>query len=201
MPRTTHHQSRSQQTHDRLLDAAERLLSEHPWSSLSVQRLAQAAGFTTGALYGRFGGKREVLPLLVERLRLRARSSLETLEDAAAHRSGPEVLDLLMLHLSTLYRQGGRLLRSLRDAARDDEPLRKDLASLNRDIRERLVRILSTAYGLPENDPRIDVALLLLILPVRETLVDRFWPLPEDSVERTLAEIRRAVGLYLESEP
>ena len=201
MAPTEPHQDRSRETHDRLLEAAERLLAERPWSAISVQRLAREAGFTTGALYGRFGGKREVLPLLVDRLRLRTQSSLEALEDAAARLSGPEVLDLLMLHLCTLYRQGGHLLRSLREAAQNDEPLRQDLADLNLEVRNRLVALLATAYGFSEDDPRTDVALLLLLLPVREMLVDHLWPFPETAVEPALAEVRRAVGLYLETPP
>lgn len=201
MPANTTHQARSRETQDRLLEAAEQLLAEHPWSAISVQRLARAAGFTTGALYGRFGGKREVLPLLVDRLRLRTRQSLEELEHAATRLSGPEVLDLLTHHLCTLYRQGGRLLRSLREATQDDEPLREEVATLNLEIRNRLVALLSSAYDLRQDDPRVGVALLLLILPIRELLIDLTWPAPPDTIEPALAEIRRAVGLYLESEP
>jgi AcrR family transcriptional regulator len=190
-------QARSQETHDRLLDAAERLLDDHPWTTISVQRLAREAGFTSGALYGRFGGKADVLTLLLERLRDRIERSLVELEGAAADRSGPAVLDLLAEHLFALYRRGGSLLRSLREAARDDAALRDTLVALNREIHERLGRLLAEAYEMPLEDPRPGVALLLLIPPVREILVERsYWPAV--SVEGSLAEIRRAVGAYLE---
>lgn len=60
-------QSRSQRTHDAILDAAELLLEKKSLDEITTIEIATKAGVTTGAIYGRFKSKSDLLPHLYER--------------------------------------------------------------------------------------------------------------------------------------
>ena len=52
---------RSDETRARLVDAAAEVFSERGYDGAGVQEIARRAGLTTGAIYGRFTGKAELL--------------------------------------------------------------------------------------------------------------------------------------------
>jgi len=63
--KTTHNkplQARSQATQDAILDAVEALLQERSFHQITTAEIAAAAGLTTGAIYGRFKSKEDLLP-------------------------------------------------------------------------------------------------------------------------------------------
>src|SRR5687768_18441733 len=60
-------QARSQDTLARLLDAAESLLEQHAWESISVAALVGLAHSSVGAFYARFPDKDSLLQHLHER--------------------------------------------------------------------------------------------------------------------------------------
>jgi AcrR family transcriptional regulator len=60
-------QPRSRQTHKAILDAVEALLHDRPFSEITTSEIATDAGVTTGAIYGRFKSKDDLLPHLYER--------------------------------------------------------------------------------------------------------------------------------------
>jgi len=60
-------QERSQQTHSAVLDAVEALLHDRPFDQITTTAIAQEAGLTTGAIYGRFKSKDDLLPHLYVR--------------------------------------------------------------------------------------------------------------------------------------
>src|SRR2546429_9740403 len=53
-------------TRDRLLDAAATVFAEKGYDRAGVQEIARRAGLTTGAIYGRFRGKAELLQAAIE---------------------------------------------------------------------------------------------------------------------------------------
>src|ERR687894_1954804 len=53
-------------TRDRLLAAAGEVFAEKGYDRAGVQEIARRAGFTTGAIYGRFRGKADLLLAAVE---------------------------------------------------------------------------------------------------------------------------------------
>jgi AcrR family transcriptional regulator len=58
-------QERSRGTHDRLIEAAERLVARgRPWSEIGVQELVKEAGTSVGAFYNRFRDKDSLLHIL-----------------------------------------------------------------------------------------------------------------------------------------
>src|SRR5687768_7413604 len=48
-------------TRDRLVEAAAAVFAERGYDGAGVQEIARRAGLTTGAIYGRFSGKAELL--------------------------------------------------------------------------------------------------------------------------------------------
>lgn len=76
----------AQETRSRILDAAERLFSEHGVSRTSFEDIAHAAGVTRGAIYWHFKDKSDLFGAMVNRVTLPmeamvARSSDESVED------------------------------------------------------------------------------------------------------------------------
>ena len=53
-------------TRDRLVAAAADVFADKGYDGAGVQEIARRAGFTTGAIYGRFRGKSELLLAAIE---------------------------------------------------------------------------------------------------------------------------------------
>ncbi len=64
--RLTREQSRAQ-TRERLLEAARGVFARNGFHGSSVEEIASAAGFSTGALYSNFEGKEDLFLVLMER--------------------------------------------------------------------------------------------------------------------------------------
>ena len=64
--RLTREQSKAN-TRERLLDAARRVFASSGFHGASVEEIASAAGFSTGALYSNFDGKEDLFLALMER--------------------------------------------------------------------------------------------------------------------------------------
>jgi AcrR family transcriptional regulator len=60
-------QARSRRTLEALLSAADALLRQKSFEDISIAELVARAGVTTGAFYGRFTGKHDLLPGLYEK--------------------------------------------------------------------------------------------------------------------------------------
>ncbi len=90
-------------TRDRLIEAAAAVFAEKGYDGAGVQEIAKRAGFTTGAIYGRFRGKAELLLAAIE---ARTHSELEQL--FAEHRFEGRVADVLTTLPSRLPSTRGR---------------------------------------------------------------------------------------------
>ncbi len=99
--RLTRADSRDQTT-QRLLDAAQKLIAKKGLSAASVEDIAAAAGYTRGAFYSNFKSKGD---LFIELLR---RDHEETHAELAALRSDALPLDLIQQRTREIY---GRLYR------------------------------------------------------------------------------------------
>lgn len=106
-------------TRDRLIEAAAAVFAEKGYDGAGVQEIARRAGFTTGAIYGRFRGKAELLLAAIE-----AHSHNELDQLFAEHRFEGRVTDVLTTvgsHLVTdPFDQGQALLLEAFVAARRD---------------------------------------------------------------------------------
>jgi len=80
--RLTREQSKAA-TRDKLLDAARTVFAARGFHGASVEEIAAAAGYSTGALYSNFGGKEDLFLVLMDRELSRHASELN---DAVARR-------------------------------------------------------------------------------------------------------------------
>ena len=107
-------QARSQETLDRLLDAAERLVAEKGFDDTGVAEVARLAGSSVGAFYSRFADKDGLLHALYERWLEEATATAdaaldpERWEDASVR----EILAAVITFLVVIYRERGGLIRA-----------------------------------------------------------------------------------------
>ncbi|WP_201702495.1 TetR/AcrR family transcriptional regulator [Paraburkholderia kirstenboschensis] len=71
------HSQRREQTREFLFEAARKMFIEKGLAATSVEEIAEAAGYTRGAFYSNFGGKRELLIELLRRDDDRALANLQ----------------------------------------------------------------------------------------------------------------------------
>ena len=115
----------SDTTRDRLLDAAADVFAEKGYDRAGVQEIARRAGLTTGAIYGRFTGKADLLQAAIE-----SRTTDELDELFAQHRFAGHASDILRTVGSHLvmndcpdddHAEGALLLEAFVAARRDAE--------------------------------------------------------------------------------
>ncbi|GDY31011.1 TetR/AcrR family transcriptional regulator [Gandjariella thermophila] len=165
-------------TRELLLDAAARTFARKGFAGASVEEIAEAAGFSIGALYSNFGGKEQLfLELLSARASGRLREAAQILEDpAVADPLGAlsaqlvEVADkdvdfaLLQAEFWLYAVRNPRLMDTLAEQQHDVQGALKDL--VDREMRRRGHRI-----GVPGEHVAV-VALALFQGLVRQRRVD-----------------------------
>jgi AcrR family transcriptional regulator len=130
---------------DRLVAAAALVFSEKGYDGARVQEIARRAGLTTGAIYGRFTGKAELLRAAIE-----AHSSSEFDELFSSHEYDGRVTDILTT-LGTHLVSGSQhtteqaLLLEAFVAARRDPEVKRLVAELVETRAARLAQLVADA--------------------------------------------------------
>lgn len=145
-------------TRARLVDAAAEVFSEKGYDGAGVQEIARRAGLTTGAIYGRFSGKAELL-----REAIADRSTDELDELFNQHRFQGHVSDVIRVagaHLversAPALRTGEALLLEAFVAARRDPDIRVGVKGILEDRAARLAEIIEAAKADGSVDPGVD---------------------------------------------
>ena len=138
-----------------LVAAAAEVFAEKGYDRAGVAEIAKRAGYTTGAIYGRFTGKAELLLAAIE---LRSNRELDQLFNE--HRFEGKVTDILTTVGSHLVSEpededGALLLEAFVAARRDPEVRRlmQDQLDLRRD---RLADLVAEAQRTGAIDPALD---------------------------------------------
>ncbi|MET0728551.1 MAG: TetR/AcrR family transcriptional regulator [Acidimicrobiales bacterium] len=138
----------------KLIAAAAEVFAEKGYDGAGVAEIARRAGYTTGAIYGRFSGKAELLLAAIES---RSASELEVLFNE--HRFQGRVTDILTTvgaHLVTEPDDDGALLLEAFVAARRDPEVRR-LVQEALDIRQdRLTDLVAEAQATGAIDAELD---------------------------------------------
>jgi AcrR family transcriptional regulator len=173
-------QSRSQQTRDRLLDAAESLLKKGGPDAATVPAIAEAAGVAVGSVYRRFPDKDAVLRGVYERFFSR---SLEGNLAALAEehwRSVPlrEMIRTLIRAMVRGYELEAPLLAALLDYAEhhSDEAFRRHAEALRRSTFaavERLLLARRTEIGHTHAEHGISFLLMTIGLVLKGVVLHR----------------------------
>jgi AcrR family transcriptional regulator len=142
-------------TRDRLVAAAATVFAEKGYDRATVQEIARRAGFTTGAIYGRFQGKAELLLAAIE-----AESDDELEQLFAEHRFEGKATDILTTvgsHLVTdEFDSGQALLFEAFVAARRDPEVAVMLRRVVEQRSEALTELIDDAKGTGGIDPALD---------------------------------------------
>lgn len=197
-------QTRSQETLDRILDAAENVLDEKIFSEATLAEIMHRAGVTVGAFYRRFPDKDALLHLLDERFfeELHARAASELDAGRWAGASIAEVVSHFCREAVALYRARRGLLRSLFLRARVDPVLQQSARQVNAEYINRLKVLMlprRDQMSHPEPERAIELGYMIVVGALRETvLFGEVWPHPERVVDDGLsAELARVYLAYL----
>src|SRR4051812_36236505 len=143
-------------TRERLIDAAARVFAEKGYDRAGVQEIARRAGLTTGAIYGRFQGKAELLQAAIDSRTTDELDDLFSSHAFAGHAT--DILKIVGAHLVTPTEDDeseGALLLEAFVAARRDEEVRESLLSM---IEER-AHLLADLVERAKADGSIDAGL------------------------------------------
>lgn len=139
----------------KLIAAAGEVFAEKGYDRAGVAEIARRAGYTTGAIYGRFSGKAELLLAAIE---MRSDTELETLFNE--HRFEGKVTDILTTvgsHLVTdeMGPESALLLEAFVASRRDPEVRRLMQGALNW-RGDRLADLVAEAQATGAIDPGLD---------------------------------------------
>lgn len=141
-------------TRDRLLAAAAEVFAEKGYQGAGVQAIARRAGFTTGAIYGRFRGKAELLLAAIE---AQTHDEFEELfAEGPPEGKVTDILARLGSHLVTEEFDSGQALLLEAFVAARREP---ELAAMLREVIEERCGELGTLIEKAKRDGGIDPAL------------------------------------------
>ena len=140
---------------EKLIAAAAEVFAEKGYDGAGVAEIARRAGYTTGAIYGRFSGKAELLLAAIE---ARSNSELEVLFNE--HRFEGKVTDILTTvgsHLVTDHMgPESALLLEAFVAARRDPEVRRLMQGALEWRGDRLADLVAEAQATGAIDPSLD---------------------------------------------
>src|SRR5690349_9431815 len=199
-------QTRSQETLDRILDAAERVLEEKSFTEATLAEIMERAGVTVGAFYRRFPDKDALLHLLDERFFREMQERADELLDPE-HWHGASVADIVKEFARTavdVYRAKRGVARSVFLRARVDPVIQATGREVNAQYIERLRRLLlepARQGQVTHPDPERAIALgfMMFFGALRETTVfGEVWPdHPELTGSKLGDEMARLYLAYL----
>jgi AcrR family transcriptional regulator len=148
------------QTRAKLIDAAAQVFAEKGYDRAGVQEISRRAGLTTGAIYGRFAGKAELLQAAIES---RTDDDLDQLFSSHAFDGhATDILKVVGAHLVSPSPERehdgaeGALLLEAFVAARRDGEVRDSIVKVLDERAELLSELVETAKTDGSLDPALD---------------------------------------------
>ena len=177
-------QMRSQETLDRVLDAAEIVLEDKSFGETTVAEIMERAGVTVGAFYRRFADKDALLYLLDQRFfgEIRQRGDELLSEERWRGASAEDVLTTFATGAVQIYRSKRGIVRSLFLRARVDPVIQATSRQLNEHLIQGLQLLLKDAprreeITHPNPDRAIALGYVMFVGALRETTVfGETWP-------------------------
>lgn len=144
--RLTRAESR-EQTRKRLLGAAARLFARNGFDATSVDDVAEAAGYSKGALYYNFASKDELFEALVEESIGQMISGLETaLADAHTIEEKLAAMQRVLTEEERGHKHGGRLEFEVLTQSMRDEKLRRMVGKAYERMRTAIASLIAQQY-------------------------------------------------------
>ncbi len=197
-------QERSQNTHDRLIEAAALLVSRgRAWGEIGVQELVKEAGTSVGAFYNRFRDKDALLHILQISLYQEGEVTAAAAHQLAALDVPLEALIRAFVSLAvSVYRQQHGIRRALQLEMFSNKAFRDRAVALSKLTCEGLVDVLHQRH--PTTDmatlrTAVDVAHRLIYGTLDQNLMYEDAPTDHVLADSTLVEeLVLAVHAYLE---
>jgi AcrR family transcriptional regulator len=149
-------QARSQQTLERILDAAEAMVSEKGFEDSTVSAIVQRANSSVGAFYARFEDKHALLHALSDRFVLQAMLTAdEALDPERWERSSiPAILHSVVRFLVSIYRARAGLMRAFVIRNHTDPGFGERQDRLSNYVNDRVTELLlARSQEIPSADP------------------------------------------------
>ncbi len=142
-------QARSQDTLDRILDAAEALIAEKGFRDATVAEIARRAGSSVGSFYTRFHDKDGLLYALYDRYYEQATATADASLDPARWEGAgvAEILRAVTPFLVQVYRERAGLIRAFVQRNHSDADFQARQERLSHYVNERLSALLLARTG------------------------------------------------------
>jgi len=196
-------QSRSQETLDRILDAAEQVLEEKAFGEATLAEIMERVGVTVGAFYRRYPDKNALLRHLDERFFGEMLAKAEELFDPAKWPAATarDIIEGVTREAVQVYTTRRGLLRSLFLRARTDTVLQQSALNVNVEFITKLRALLmqrSDEMSHPDPERAIELGFMMMIGALRELVVfGEIWPAPPAHTPALAAEVSRMYCGYL----
>lgn len=196
-------QNRSQETLDRILDAAEQVLAQKSFGDATLAEIMELAGLTVGAFYRRYPDKAALLRHLDERFFAELLTRSELLFDPKRWENAParQIIEEFCAQGVELYSARRGLLRSLFLRARTDPILQQSALEVNRQFIARLREMLMprrSEMTHPDPERAIELGFMMVVGSLRELVVfGETWPAPPAHTPDLAREIARMYCSYL----
>ena len=168
-------QARSQETLDRILDAAEALVTQKGFEDTPVAEIAQRAGSSVGAFYARFQDKDALLHALYERYYEQAIATADAALDPARWEGAriAEILDAVVRFLTAIYREQCGLIRAFVIRNHSGASFQARRERLSHYVSERLSALLLARQDeISHPDPELAAAFgLSLVFSTLESVI------------------------------
>ena len=168
-------QARSQDTLERILDAAEELVADKGFDDATVAELVRRADSSVGSFYTRFRDKDGLLYALYERYHEQATATADVALDPARWEGAtiPEILGSVMRFLVSVYREREGLIRAFVLRNHSDAEFRARQERLSHQVSEKLSLLLLTRAReiAHPNPPRAAAFGLAMVASAIESIV------------------------------
>lgn len=198
------HQARSQETLERILEAAEELVSERGFDNATVSEIVRRANSSVGAMYARFNDKDSLLVCLHERFCEQALATTDMAFDPARWEGASiaEILSTTMPFLVHTYHHKRGLIRAFIVRCSCDDQFAERASRVSRTISEKLIELFKARQDeIKHPDPvlAVDFGLRLIFDTLdHETLYADFQRTKVKlSREQLAEELTRAFLSYL----
>lgn len=141
-PRPTRRDEQRAQTRNDLLDAAARVFAERGYHAASVDLVAEAAGYTKGAVYSNFDSKEELFLELLDRRMETSIAAMETMLFARAAEDRAELFTGDNPEVEVIDRDWFLLESEFLLYAARNEPVRSRVQARQRTIHDRVAELL-----------------------------------------------------------
>jgi AcrR family transcriptional regulator len=198
------HQARSQETLERILDAAEEVISERGFDNATVSEIVRRGKSSVGSMYARFNDKDSLLVCLHERFCEQALATTEAALDASRWEGATiaEIFSAAIPFVVQVYHHRRGLIRAFIVRGSGDHQFAERAGRLSRAISEKLIALLiARRQEITHPDPTLAVDFGLRMTFDTLDQATLYWDIQRSTIkyspQQLAEELSRAFLSYL----